>query len=157
MKRIIIASCFAIALIAILAASAGTAAAAKWTLRQLPADGSASWGPPLSGVSCPTDSLCVAVGGEDTLAFSGDPTADAGKWQLAHPEYPIGPGKTCVEGEPHCPTPGGRLNVVSCASASLCVVGSYEGFIYVSTDPAGGAGAWSPTVSTTPVDTAPRT
>jgi hypothetical protein len=36
--------------------------------------------------------------------------------------------------------------VVSCASGNLCVAGSYEGFIYVSTDPAGGAGTWTPTV-----------
>ena len=42
--------------------------------------------------------------------------------------------------------PGGRLNAVSCASQSLCVAVSYEGFVYVSTDPTGGAEAWTPTV-----------
>ncbi|HEY5051997.1 MAG TPA: hypothetical protein VII45_01160, partial [Solirubrobacterales bacterium] len=111
-----------------------------------PTPGSASWGPPLSGVSCPTESLCVAVGGLDTLAFSETPAAGVAKWHVVNPLYPIGPGKTCVEGEPHCPEPAGRLNAVSCASQNLCVAVSYEGFVYVSTDPTGGAAAWSPTV-----------
>jgi len=142
MKRIVI-SCSAIALIATLAASAGSAAASNWTERQLPPmPGSASWGPPLSGVSCPTDSLCVAVGGLDTLAFSQTPTAGAAKWHVVNPPYPIGPGKTCVEGKPRCCEPGGRLNAVSCASRNLCVAVSYEGFVYVATDPTGGAAAW---------------
>jgi hypothetical protein len=146
-KYTLVLSCCAIALLATIAAPASTAAASNWTERQLPpTPGSASWGPPLSGVSCPTDSLCVAVGGLDTLAFSQTPTARAAKWHFVNPPYPIGPGKTCVEGEPHCYEPGGRLNAVSCASQSLCVAVSYEGFIYVSTDPTGGAGAWSPTV-----------
>jgi hypothetical protein len=143
-KRILIVSCAAIAL---LAATAGSAAASKWTLRQLPpASGSGPWGPPLSGVSCPTESLCVAVGGLDTLAFSQAPTGGVGKWHVASPPYPVGPGKTCVAEEPHCPEPGGRLQAVSCASPKLCVAVSYEGFIYASTDPTGGADAWSPTV-----------
>lgn len=53
---------------------------------------------------------------------------------------------SCIAGEPHCPELGGRLQAVSCASPNLCVTVSYEGFIYVSTDPTGGADAWSPTV-----------
>jgi hypothetical protein len=100
----------------------------------------------LFGVSCPTDTLCVAVGGLDTLAFSQAPTADAARWHVVSPSYPVGPGKTCVEGEPHCFEPGGSLKAVSCASQSLCVAVSYEGFIYVSTEPTGGADAWTPTV-----------
>ena len=87
-----------------------------------------------------------AVGGLNTLAFSRAPTDGASKWHVVSPPYPVGPGKTCVEGEPHCPEPGGRLQAVSCASQNLCVAVSYEGFVYVSTDPTGGAGAWSPTV-----------
>lgn len=129
--------------------SPGAAGAAQWTLRQLPPtplENSTSSEPPLSSVSCPTVSLCVAVGGLDTVASSQAPAVPAAGWRVVHPEYPVGPGKTCVEGEPHCPTPGGRLNAVSCASEDFCVAVSYEGFIYVSTDPTGGAGAWTPTV-----------
>ncbi len=140
----LLVSCCAIAT---LAAGAGSAAASNWTERQLPpTPGSASWGPPLSGVSCPTDSLCVAVGGLNTLAFSQAPTAGADRWHVVNPSYPVGPGKTCTEGEPHCPEPGGRLKAVSCASRSFCVAASYEGFVYVATEPTGGADAWMPTV-----------
>jgi hypothetical protein len=145
-KRVLIATCAAIGLLVALAAPAGSTAASNWMLRQLPPRSGDQWGPPLSGVSCPTESLCVAVGGLNTLAFSQAPTGGAAKWHVVGPPYPVGPGKTCVEGEPHCPEPGGRLQAVSCASPSLCVVVSYEGFIYVSTDPTGGAVAWSPTV-----------
>jgi len=128
-------------------ASAGSAAASNWTERQLPpTPGSGSWGPPLSGVSCPTDSLCVAVGGLNTLAFSQAPAGGAAKWHVVNPSYPVGPGKTCVEGEPHCPDPGGRLKAVSCASPSFCAAVSYEGYVYVSPDPTAGAAAWTPTV-----------
>jgi hypothetical protein len=130
-KRItLIASCSAIALIAALAAPAGAAAASSWTVRQLPPirlSDSTLWEQALSGVSCPTDSLCVAVGGQDTLAFSQAPTGGAARWHVVNPPYPVGPGKTCVEGEPHCPEPGGRLKAVSCPSPSFCaaVSGGY--------------------------------
>jgi hypothetical protein len=145
-KRILIAACSAIALIVVLAAPAGATAASSWTMRQLPPASGDAFGPPLTGVSCPTDSLCVAVGGLDTLAFSQAPTGPVANWHVVNPSYPVGPGKTCVEGEPHCATPGGRLQAVSCASRNLCVAVSYEGFIYASTEPTGGAGAWTPTV-----------
>ncbi len=142
----LILACCAIALLAAFAAPTGAGAASNWTLRQLPPASSEASVPPLSGVSCPTESLCVAVGGYDTLAVSQTPTGGAARWEVVNPTYPVGPGVTCVEGEPHCPTPGGRLQAVSCASRSLCVAVSYEGFVYVSTEPAGGAGAWSSTV-----------
>jgi hypothetical protein len=145
-RRVLIASRTAIVLLVAIVASAGSAAASNWTLGQLPPRSGDQWGPPLSGVSCPTESLCVAVGGLNTLAFSQAPTGGAAKWHAVSPPYPVGPGKTCVEGEPHCPEPGGRLQAVSCASPSLCVAVSYEGFVYVSTDPTAGADAWSPTV-----------
>ena len=146
-KYTLIASCCAFAILSVLAAPAG--AASKWALRQLPPrqlQGGGSDEAGLSGVSCPTESLCVAVGGLDTLAFSQAPTAGAVQWHVVSPSYPVGPGKTCVEGEPYCPTPGGRLRDVSCASQSLCVAVSYEGFVYASTEPTGGADAWLPTV-----------
>jgi hypothetical protein len=142
-KYTLTAACCAIALIV---APTGAGAASSWTLRQLPPRPGEEWGPPLSGVSCPTDSLCVAVGGLDTIAFSQAPTGGAASWHVVNPSYPIGPGKTCVEGEPHCPTPAGRLKAVSCASQSFCAAVSYEGFIYATTEPAGGAEAWLPTV-----------
>ena len=64
---------------------------------------------------------------------------------MVNPPYPIGPGSPASKGNRTART-GRRLQAVSCASQSLCVAVSYEGFIYVSTDPTGGADAWSPTV-----------
>lgn len=132
-----------IAIFATLAASSTPAVAAKWTLTELPPIGtedSEPIGPTLQGVSCPTDSLCVAVGFNNTLAFSQAPTGDAAKWQVVHPPSP------CVEGTPGCPRfLRGGLRAISCAAANFCVVVGHDGFIYVSTEPTGGAGAWSPT------------
>ena len=83
-----------LALVAACLASVGalapTALASNWKLAQLPPTpfeegGSAE--PGLSGVSCPTESLCVAVGAFDTLAFSQAPTAGAASWHVVHPTY----------------------------------------------------------------------
>ncbi|HEY7256874.1 MAG TPA: hypothetical protein VH476_09340 [Solirubrobacterales bacterium] len=149
---LIAVSC-ALALLAAPAAPAG--ANSNWTLRQLPptsvehteAGTRYSWAP-LSGVSCPTQSLCVAVGAEHTLAFSQAPTGGVARWHVVHPT--AGPSKNCAEEEPPCYELGGRLQAVSCASEALCVAVTYEGFIYASTDPTGGAAAWSPTVVNEP-------
>lgn len=144
----LLASCSALALLALLAAFTAEAGAAQWTLRQLPPVPDSEGRPMvigLSGISCPTESLCVAVGGrQGTLAFSQSPTAGAGSWQWTKLEYPVGPGRTCVEGDPDCLSPSGALEAVSCASESLCALTTYDGWIFVSTDPSGGAGAWLP-------------
>lgn len=99
----------------------------------------------LSGISCPNESLCVAVGGrQGTIAFSQSPTGGANSWSETKLEYPVGPGKTCVEGEPDCEPPSGALQAVSCASQSFCALTTYDGWIFVSSDPTGGTDAWSP-------------
>jgi hypothetical protein len=121
--------------------------AARWTQRQLSpvttSEGQ-SMAINLSGVSCPTESLCVAVGGrEGTLAFSHQPTGGAESWRWTRLAYPVGPGKTCVVGDPDCEAPSGALQAASCASASLCALVTYDGWIFVSTDPGGGSGAWT--------------
>src|SRR4051812_20557370 len=85
----VLVPCFAIALVTALAAPA-SGAAANWTLRQLPpqpiGDGS-SCPAVLHGISCPGDSLCVAVGAFDTVAVSRTPTAGADRWHVVHPRY----------------------------------------------------------------------
>jgi hypothetical protein len=148
LKRILIVPCSVIALLAILAVLAGSAAASNWTLRQLPPtplEGGGTDEAGLSSVSCPTESLCVAAGGFDTVAFSQAPTAGAAGWHVVHPTYGE-PRQSCLEkGEPvaFCSSPRGSLNGISCASESLCVAVGYEGSVYVSTDPTGAANAWS--------------
>ena len=79
-KRSVGIACSAIAVLAMIAAP-GTASATKWTLRQLAPIRNSENEPvqiALSGISCPSESLCVAVGGrEGTLAFSQNPTGGA--------------------------------------------------------------------------------
>lgn len=145
-----LAALLAIALLATLAASSSRAAAAGWSPAPLPPTLQDEEGHPvgsqLTGVSCPTDSLCLAVGSENKLAFSQAPSTGSASWHIVHPAYPGGSGKVCTEGAPGCPEAGGRLQAISCPTQSLCVLASGEGYVDVSTEPTGGAGAWSPTV-----------
>lgn len=76
----------------------------------------------LSGISCPTSSLCVAVDRAGNVLTSNDPSDGGTTWQI---------------------TSLGRrrpLTSVSCASASLCVAGDTTAL--VSTDPTGGPSSW---------------
>jgi hypothetical protein len=144
-RYMLILSCCAIALIATLAPS-GSAAAAKWTQRQLPPatpyEVKTQSGPTVSGVSCPTESLCVAAAGAGIdasgafgiVAFSEAPGGGLAQWHVVA-----------------LPAPGGAaenftLSAISCASQNLCVAISDKGFIYASTEPTGAAATWSPTV-----------
>jgi hypothetical protein len=140
------ACCGTLALLAI-AATPGPAGSAQWTLRQLPPLRNSENHPiqfGISGISCPTESLCVAVGGrQGTFAFSQNPTGGVDSWHMTKLEYPVGPGRTCVAGEPDCEPPSGALQAVSCASEGLCALTTYDGWIFVSADPAGGTAAWS--------------
>jgi hypothetical protein len=137
----------AVVLLAILAAAASSATASTWTVRQLAPMRNSENEPVqigLDGISCPGESLCVAVGGrERTIAFSQNPTGGTASWHQVKLEYPVGPGKTCVEGEPDCEPPSGALQAVSCASQSFCALTTYDGWIFVSSDPTGGTDAWS--------------
>ncbi|HSC20959.1 MAG TPA: hypothetical protein VLC07_04445, partial [Solirubrobacterales bacterium] len=128
-------------------ASAGATADVKWTASKLPpvqGPGNESIQISLNGISCPDETLCVAVGGrEGTLAFSQSPSSGAESWHWTKLAYPVGPGKTCAAGEAGCEAPSGALQAVSCASPRLCALVTYDGWIFVSTDPSGGTGAWS--------------
>jgi hypothetical protein len=140
----------AIALLLALAAPAGAATASKWTVRQLPPQpirGSSSTDQVvLYAVSCPSNSLCVATGALDTVAFSQTPTADADRWHVVNPLYDE-PKQSCLEEEgvpaASCSYPRGSIDAISCASEDLCVAVGYEGSVFASTDPTGGTNAWS--------------
>ena len=112
--------------VAFFAALSGPAAAATWTDHQLPSVGQS----PLYDISCPSTSLCVAVGGGNTLAGSADPTGPAGNWSVIYPGGAGPPNQSGIKG-------------VSCPSPQLCVVVSSEGFVLTSTNPTGGIGAWN--------------
>jgi hypothetical protein len=144
----VIVSCLGIALIATGTGAVSEATAAKWTLRQLPpqplADGTPSQAV-LHGASCPSESFCLAVGAFDTIASSGTPTAGAEEWAVVHPRYDE-PKQRCLEeggSEAFCSAPRGSIRAVSCATENLCVAVGYEGSVFTSTNPTGGAKAWS--------------
>lgn len=106
------------------------AGAATWDGRQLTGE---SYRLPLFGISCPSASLCVAVGGNNTIASSTSPTGDASAWKVVH----AGAGAI-----PNAPNQR-QIRGVSCPSPQLCVAVTFEGLIYTSTNPTGDAGAWS--------------
>jgi hypothetical protein len=134
--------------IALLGVINGSASAANWSVGRLPAKqirGGGVDSVPLYSVSCAGESLCVAVGALDSVAASRSPSGGTAGWQVSYPLYPE-PDKGCLEegiSAEACREPRGSLDAVSCASASLCVAVGKEGSIYVSTDPAAEAGAWS--------------
>lgn len=109
-----------------------------------PADGARSWSAPqdidgkltLSAVSCPTVSLCVATDANGDLLASTDPAARPATWSISH-----------VDDSPRVPDTDGQtgplLRAVACPAVSLCVAVDTAGNAVVSTDPAGGASAWS--------------
>ena len=80
---------------------------------------------PITGVSCPSTGLCVAVDHAGDVLSSTDPTGGAGAWARDA-------------------SVANTLTDVSCPSSELCVaIGG--GSIVTSTDPTGGAGAWTVT------------
>lgn len=113
--------------VGLLGAVAQPAAGATWNSRQLAGDSTRL---PMFGISCPTASLCVTVGGGNTIASSTRPTRGSGEWKVTYP----GSGA----GEPN----QRQIRSVSCPTAQLCVAVAFEGLVYTSTDPTGGAGAW---------------
>ncbi|HMD51364.1 MAG TPA: hypothetical protein VKG62_01520, partial [Solirubrobacteraceae bacterium] len=80
-------------------------------------------GLPTNGVSCPSESLCVAVDHAGNALASTDPTSPTPAWTSASID------------------PGGSLDSVSCASPQLCAAVDGGGGAFVSTDPT--VGAWS--------------
>lgn len=126
----------------------GSAAAASWAVGRLPPkqlEHGSTDSVPLYGVSCPGESLCVAVGALGTVAVSRSPAGGAREWNVVYPTLSE-PDKRCLEegfSAERCSEPRGSLDAVSCASESLCVAVAKEGAVYASTDPSGGAGAWT--------------
>jgi hypothetical protein len=81
----------------------------------------------LSGISCSSASLCVAIGGSEVIA-STDPTGGAGAW--------------VSEG---APAQNESLHQVSCAASGLCIASGENGVVVESADPTGGPAAWTST------------
>jgi hypothetical protein len=97
---------------------------------------------PLLGISCPSTSLCVAVGELDTIASTTNPTGGPSAWHLAKPTGEA--NSDCHEHwvPPCLPAQERRVRGVSCPSAQLCIAVTGEGYIYSSTNPTGPGDAW---------------
>lgn len=123
--------------------------------------------PTLYGVSCPSDSLCVAVGWKN-LAVSSDPTGPADAWRVgvldganSVTSVSCPTASLCVgvddagnvlwSTDPSAgdvPWPSAKidnapLRAVSCVGAELCVATDDAGNVVTSNNPTGGPGAWS--------------
>ena len=127
--------------LALVVAAVSPAQASTWTVRQVE-DGPTQ--AILWGVSCPSTSLCVAVGTNSTIVSSTEPTGSASAWKAVHPE-----GYSNTESPPGSPPgseaiyAGNAIRGVSCPSIHLCVAAGPQGNLLTSTDPTGDVSAWS--------------
>jgi len=99
---------------------------------------------PLTGISCPTTSLCVAVDQNGNVITSVKPTGGASAWAK--------PVKIDTATSPGGGSVG--LTGIACPTTTLCVAvdGATKGDVLVSTQPTGGAHAWtSTTIATGPL------
>ena len=89
----------------------------------------------LDGVSCPSASLCVAVDDAGYVFSSANPSAGPSAWTATTPLVPPA----------YSHSPGERYATVSCPSSSFCIATEYNGDVFTSTNPTGGAAAWTAT------------
>lgn len=113
----------------ILAATVALALAGTTAASAAPMDWSAplsiSAGHVISGVSCPTTSLCVAVDDAGNILTSTDPSAkSASTWTSRTSSV-------------------SSLSDISCASPTLCVAVDSNGDVVTSTNPTGASAAWT--------------
>jgi hypothetical protein len=108
-----------------------------------PAGGSRTWhaanidgGNELTGIACPSTGLCVAVDGAGNVATSQNPTGGPTMWTVAK----IDSSPTQANTDNTGPV---LLRGVSCPSTGLCVAVDGAGNALASTNPAGGATAWT--------------
>lgn len=94
--------------------------------------------PLLDAVSCPSSSLCVAVDRFGGIVSSSEPAGGASEWAFAQVGEAYKPNEPCTF-VPLC------LRAVSCPSTNLCVAVGERGHAAISTDPTGGASAWTQT------------
>jgi hypothetical protein len=124
----------------LLGADSSALAATTWESRQI--EVGEREGDSLSDISCPTASLCVAVGDRGTIATSENPGGGAGAWRSE--TVTPGPHAGTVPGEPDRTSPG-AFESVSCPTTEMCAAVTYAGDFYASADPEGGASTWRAT------------
>jgi hypothetical protein len=131
-----------------IAGGGSTAVAATWHLQGRFQEPGEHLG--LLDVSCPTKSLCVAVGEGDEIVSSSNPDGGPSAWRLVHPfiaeedNPPFSPPPGFPNPNPQQPgMPSYRtLRGVSCPTTGFCVAVTFDGYIFHSSDPTGGVGDW---------------
>jgi hypothetical protein len=79
----------------------------------------------LTGVSCPSTTMCVAVDSSGRAVVSTRPAAGAGAWKVV-----------TVDGSTN-------LRSISCPDRTLCVAVDDDGDVVTATNPSAGTGAWT--------------
>ncbi len=87
----------------------------------------------LTGVSCPSTSLCVAVDSTGQVIYSTNPTGTATAWTFSTVDPVVSGAATNV------------INAIACPSTALCVAVDDQGNVITSTNPAGGGSTWTAT------------
>jgi len=115
-------------------------AVATWESRQVEIGGREDGS--IFGVSCPTASICVAVGNRGTIVTSdkAEGGADAWRSETVQPGAHVG----TAPGEADRTSPG-TFESVSCPTAGMCAAVTYAGDFYASGDPVAGASTWRAT------------
>lgn len=129
-----------VAALLLLACAPRAMAASEWQVSQFPENIETGL---FLGVDCPSPSLCVAVGSNDAIASSTDPTGGIGAWRIgnlqepgSYGELPPGPSGTAI-------LPGAQIRGVSCPSPTFCVAVTRLGSIFTTNNPDGGVSAWN--------------
>ena len=113
-----------------------------------PAGGPGAWANstvdrhPLRTISCASATLCVAGDDSGNVVSSASPAGGAGAWSLAHVDTAT---TLCPDPAPDSESPcPSWVTSISCPSRSLCVAGDANtGAIATSSNPTGGASAWT--------------
>ncbi len=81
----------------------------------------------VSGISCPSSKLCVAVTYSGDILTSTTPDAGASGWKVSNVDGDVG------------------FDGVSCPSATLCVAVDQQGDVLTSSDAGSASATWTPT------------
>ncbi len=96
----------------------------------------------LRDVSCPSESLCVAVDGQGNVITSTEPANTGAAWTVTHIDNQRFE-QQCSATPCSVPAPvPATLEGIDCPTTSLCVAWDDLGYIFTSTNPTAGAGAW---------------
>jgi hypothetical protein len=112
-------------------------AAGAWTVVPAPKDALFSKPDPLSAVSCPIASFCVAVGALGMTYVSTNPTAGTASWSGTDADFFS--AQICQQ----CTNLANSLVGVSCPTPSMCVAIDPIGDVISSSDPGAAAPAWT--------------